>query len=76
MKSYTDFLQEMEDLGVDEIKKRVVRGGKKVTINVPTTPRRRTAKQKAADRKRGRKMKGKRQKASTIRKRQRSMDRK
>ena len=60
---------------VDEKSISVVRGGKKVRINVPTTPRRRTAKQKASDRKRGRKMKGKRQKASTIRKRQRSMDR-
>lgn len=78
MKTYRDFkneIEKIEELEVDEKQKRVVRGGKKVTINIPTTPKRRTAKQKASDRKRGRKLKNKKQKQSTIRKRQRSMSR-
>ena len=73
MKTYKEFKEYLDEVGVDEKQKRVVRGGKKVTKNIPTVKKRRTATQKAADRKRGRQMKNKKQKQSTIRKRSRSM---
>jgi len=71
MKTYKEFKEYLDEL--EEKQKRVVRGGKKVTINIPTVKKRRTATQKAADRKRGRQMKNKKQSQSTIRKRSRSM---
>ena len=70
MKTYKEFTDEFD---ISEKKKKVVRYGKKVTINVPNVKKKRTPDQKKADKKRGKKMKGKKQKSSTIKKRLRSL---